>query len=318
MVSTPIDWYNSGMRDYIIRRIILLIPVLFGVVTLVFLLVHFIPGDPVDLMLGDQAVESDKEILRHHLGLDKPILEQYIDYIGGIIKGDLGTSIVTRQPVSLEIKSRFPATALLAIVAMLCAILISFPIGLAAGWKQYSFTDTVAMFFSLIGVSMPNFWLGPLLIILFSVYLGWLPVSGSGSPAHIILPALTLGASMAAILSRMLRSSLIEIKQMDYIRTARAKGVSEGMILVKHALRNALIPVITITGLQIGALLSGAIITEQIFDWPGIGTLLLSGINHRNYPIVQGCVLVIASIYVVVNLVTDICYAYVDPRIRLS
>lgn len=306
------------MRDYIIRRIILLIPVAIGVVTLVFLLVHFIPGDPVDLMLGDQAVETDKEVLRHHLGLDKPILEQYVDYIGGIIKGDLGTSIITRQPVSTEIKSRLPATALLTIVAMIFAIIISFPIGLIAGWKQYSFIDTASMFVSLIGVSMPNFWLGPLLIILFAVYLGWLPVSGFGSPAHIILPALTLGASMAAILSRMLRSSLIEVKQMDYIRTARAKGVSEGMILTKHALRNALIPVITITGLQIGALLSGAIITEQIFDWPGIGTLLLSGINHRNYPVVQGCVLVIAFIYVVVNLVADICYAYVDPRIRLS
>lgn len=306
------------MRDYIVRRLLLLIPVSIGIVTLVFLLVHFIPGDPVDLMLGDQAIATEKDNLRHQLGLDKPLGVQYLDYIKGIVRGDLGTSISTREPVSSEIKARFPATAVLALTAMLIAFLISFPIGMVAGWRQYSLIDSFSMLLSLIGVSMPNFWLGPLLIILFAVYLGWFPISGAGSMAHIFLPALTLGASMAAILSRMIRSSLIEVKGMDYIRTARAKGLTEGKILVKHALKNALIPVITIAGLQIGALLSGAIITEQVFDWPGIGTLLLSGIQHRNYPLVQGCVLVIAFIYVVVNLVADICYATVDPRIRLS
>lgn len=306
------------MRDYIARRLLLLIPVGIGVVTLVFLLVHFIPGDPVDLMLGDQAVATEKEILRHQLGLDKPLATQYFDYVKGVVRGDLGTSITTRESVSEEIRSRLPATAVLALTAMLIALIISFPIGMIAGWKQYSLIDSFSMLLSLIGVSMPNFWLGPLLIILFAVYLGWFPISGSGSLAHIFLPALTLGSSMAAILSRMIRSSLIEVKGMDYIRTARAKGVPEGLILAKHALKNALIPVITIAGLQIGALLSGAIITEQIFDWPGVGTLLLSGIQHRNYPLVQGCVLIIAFIYVVVNLLADICYATVDPRIRLS
>lgn len=306
------------MRDFIIRRFLLLIPVSLGVVTLVFLLIHFIPGDPVDLMLGDQAIQVEKENLRHQLGLDKPLVTQYFDYFKGLLRGDLGTSITTREAVAKEIRSRLPATAILALVAMLFAVIISFPIGMLAGWRQYSLFDSLAMLFSLIGVSMPNFWLGPLLILLFAVFFGWFPVSGSGSISHIFLPALTLGSSMSAILSRMIRSSLIEVKQMDYIRTARAKGLPEKTVIAKHALRNAMIPVITIAGLQIGALLSGAIITEQIFDWPGVGTLLLSGIQNRNYPLVQGCVLTIAMIYVAVNLATDLIYAFVDPRIRLS
>ena len=306
------------MTDFIIRRLLLLIPVTFGVITLVFLLIHFIPGDPVDLMLGEQALAVDKEALRHQLGLDQPLTIQYVSYLQRLTNGDLGTSLYSRQPVLDEIQARVPATARLAFVAMLFALLISFPLGMAAGWKQYSLLDNSAMLLALIGVSMPNFWLGPLLILLFAVALGWFPVSGSGNFAHIFLPALTLGTSMAAILSRMVRSSLIDVKQKDYIRTARAKGLSEWIVLSKHALRNALIPVITIAGLQVGALLSGAIITEQVFDWPGIGTLLLSGIQTRNYPLVQGCVLLIAMTYVVVNLVTDLFYAVVDPRIRIA
>ncbi len=306
------------MLSYIIRRLLLLVFVLFGVVTLVFFLIHMIPGDPVDIMLGDYALPGDKQELRHNLGLDRPLHIQYKEYVTGVVTGDLGISIHSKRKVLDEILERMPASFELMVGAMTIALLIAFPLGVLSALKPYGFLDGASMLASFIGVAMPNFWLGPLLIILFSIQLDWLPVNERGGLEHLILPSITLGTAMAAMLSRMIRSSLLEVLGEDYIQNARAKGLKERQVILKHALRNALIPVITIIGLQIGVLLSGAIITEAIFDWPGMGSLLLDGIYNRNYTVVQGCILVIASIYVIVNLITDITYAWVDPRVRLS
>lgn len=306
------------MYAYIIRRLFQLIFVLFGVTTLVFFLIHFIPGDPVDIMLGDFAATVDKEQLRSQLGLDKPVLQQYGSYLMGVVSGDLGTSVHTKEPVLSMIASRFPASAELMVGAMVIAFLIAFPLGILSALRPYGFIDSGSMAVSFLGVSMPNFWLGPLLIIFFSIKLDLLPVNERGGLEHLILPSITLGTAMAAMLSRMIRSSLLEVLGEDYIKNARAKGMNEKMVVVKHALRNAMIPVITIIGLQVGVLLSGAIITESIFDWPGLGSLLIEGINTRDYRVVQGCILIIASIYVIVNLLTDIAYAWADPRVRLS
>jgi peptide/nickel transport system permease protein len=306
------------MAVYITKRLLLLILVLFGVVTMVFFLIHLIPGDPVDIMLGDTAMATDKTALRHSLGLDRPILQQYIGYLGGVLHGDLGLSIHSRAPVLQEILARFPASAELMTGAMVVALLIAFPLGILSALRPYGALDGTAMFFSFLGISMPNFWLGPLLIILFSIQLDWLPVNGRGTMAHLILPAITLGTAMAAMLSRMIRASLLDVLGEEYIRTARAKGLSERTVVLKHALRNALIPVITVIGLQVGVLLSGAIITEAIFDWPGLGTLLLEGIYTRNYPLVQGCILFIATIYVLVNMLTDMAYGWANPRVRVT
>lgn len=306
------------MIAYIIRRLLLLFFVLFGVVTIVFFLIHFIPGDPVDIMLGDYALQADKEQLRKNLGLDRPIIVQYGEYLLGVVTGDLGESIHSRRSVLSEIIERIPASAELMVGAMLVALFVAFPLGILSALKPYGLLDSSSMLVSFLGVAIPNFWLGPLLIILFSIKLDWLPINERGGLEHLILPSITLGTAMAAMLSRMIRSSLLEVLGEDYVQNARAKGLVERKVIIKHALRNALIPVITIIGLQIGVLLSGAIITEAIFDWPGMGSLLLDGIYSRNYPLVQGCILVIASIYVIVNLLTDIAYAWVDPRVRLS
>ncbi|MBI5183204.1 MAG: ABC transporter permease, partial [Nitrospinae bacterium] len=290
------------MRRYIIKRLILFIPVVIGVVTFVFLIIHLIPGDPVDMMLGETAQQADKEILRIQLGLTDPIYLQYYRFIKGVVSGDLGISIHFNQPVIEIIIDRFPATLELTLGAMVIAILISIPLGIIAASRQYSIFDNTSMLLALVGISMPNFWLGPLLIILFSIDLGWLPVSGKEGLTHLILPSITLGTSMSAILSRMTRSSLLEVIREDYITAARAKGLSEGVIMVKHALTNALLPIITIIGLQFGSLLAGSIITETIFSWPGVGRLTIQSIITRDYPLVQGCVLFIALCYVVVNL----------------
>lgn len=306
------------MVGYIIRRLLLLIPVMLGVVTLVFLLIHFIPGDPVDLMLGDTALATDKEALTKHLGLDKPVLEQYGEYLSGILTGDLGTSIHSKQPVLDEILERLPATIELMLGAMVITIVIAIPLGLISALKRGQWIDQGSMVFSLLGVSMPNFWLGPMLILFFSIQLDWLPVNERGTFLHLILPSITLGTALAAILSRITRSSVIETLGSDYIRTARAKGISETRVVFNHALRNAMIPIVTVIGLQVGVLLSGAIITEHIFDWPGLGTLLIEAINTRNYPLVQGCVVFISGSYVLINLLTDLSYAFLDPRIRLQ
>ena len=306
------------MLVFIARRLMMLVSVLLGVVTLVFFLIHMIPGDPVDIMLGENALAADKEAMRRDLGLDQPLHLQYLNYLSGVVRGDLGTSLLSRQPVLTEILSRFPASVELMAGAMFVALSLSVPLGILAAMKPRSLMDALAMLVAFLGAAIPSFWLGPLLILLFAIHLNWLPVNERGGLEHLILPALTLGTALAAILSRMIRSSLLEVLGEDYIRTARAKGLGERRVILKHALRNALIPVITIVGLQIGILLSGAIITEFIFDWPGLGTLLLQSIHTRNYPLVQGCILFIATVYVLVNLLTDIAYGWADPRVRLK
>lgn len=304
------------MHRYIVKRILLLVPVVFGVLTFVFLMIHLVPGDPVELMLGETALQADKETLRKELRLDEPIAVQYLHYLGGLIRGDFGRSLHTNRPVLTSILERFPATIELALAALLIATLIALPLGIIAALRQHSLVDNGAMLFALLGVSIPNFWLGPLLIIFFSLKLGWFPVSGRGSLLHLVLPAITLGTGMSAILARMTRSTFLEVLGKEYITVARAKGIRSLSVVLKHALRNALIPIITIIGLQLGALLSGAIITETIFSWPGIGRLTIQAINTRDYPLVQGCVLFISLSYVMVNLLTDLFYAYIDPRIR--
>jgi ABC-type dipeptide/oligopeptide/nickel transport system permease component len=298
------------------RRMLLLVPTVLGVLTLVFFLVHLIPGDPVELMLGETASRADLSQLRAALGLDRPVGEQYARFLGGLVRGDLGRSFFYRKPVLAVIGGALPATALLAAAALAVALLVALPVGIFAAVRRDTLVDRLAMLGSLLGVSMPNFWLGPMLIVLFSFRLGWLPVSGREGPASLVLPALTLGLALAAILARMTRASMLDVLGEEYLRTARAKGVRERVVIVRHALRNALLPVVTIVGLQFGALLSGAVITENVFAWPGVGTLLIQAITARDYPLVQGCVLVIALCYVAVNFLTDALYALIDPRVR--
>ncbi len=306
------------MRGFFLRRLAVVIPTVIGAVTLVFFFLHMIPGDPVEVMLGETAQQADKERLRQELGLNQPLYVQYGRFMAGIVQGDLGGSYFYRRPVVQVIAERVPATVELALAAFLVAGLIAIPLGIIAALREGSAVDNAAVLFSLVGVSMPNFWLGPLLIILFSIKLGWFPVSGKAGVASLVLPAITLGAAFAAILSRMTRASLLERLGEDYLVVARAKGLPEWKVILKHALRNALIPIITVMGLQIGALLSGAIITENVFSWPGIGTLLINAIEARDYPLVQGCILFISLSYVFVNLLTDIFYGWADPRIRLK
>lgn len=306
------------MLRFLLKRLLLLIPVLWGVVTLVFFLIHSIPGDPIDMLLGETALDSDKAELRQQLGLDDPILKQYGDYLTGILQGDLGHSFHSHQPVTQAILERLPATVELMLGAMLVAILIALPIGLVSALKRGQWVDQVGMFFSLLGVSIPNFWLGPMLIWLFAIYWGLLPVNERGGLEHLILPSITLGTALAAILGRITRSSVIETLGADYVRTARAKGLSESRVVLNHAFRNAMIPIVTVIGLQVGVLLSGAIITEHIFDWPGLGSLLIEAIYTRDYPLVQGCVIFIAFSYVLINLLTDLSYGLLDPRVRLQ
>lgn len=304
------------MARYLIKRLLTIIPTIIGVVTMVFFLVHLIPGDPVTVMLGEHAMAVEKAALRHQLGLDQPLLNQYVLFLKGIFHGNLGSSIFYRLPVSSVIANRLPATIILAAAAMGVALLIALPLGILAGCRQYSAIDNFSMFFSLMGISMPNFWLGPLLIITFSIKLDWLPVSGMDSLKSLILPAITLGTALAAILSRMTRSSLLEVISQEYLTAARARGLPDWRVLMKHALKNALLPVVTIIGLQFGALLSGAIVTEKVFSWPGIGSLLIQAVFTRDYPMVQGCILVISFCYIIANVTTELFYALIDPRIR--
>lgn len=306
------------MAGYVLRRLLLTIPVLLGVATLVFSLIHLVPGDPAQSMLGDSAPPEDVARLRQTLGLDQPLLHQYKVFLTGIARGDLGKSFRYGTPVTREIGSRLLRTVQLALAAMGVALLIALPLGvIAAVWKGTA-VDHAAMTLSLVGISMPNFWLGPLLAILFAVVLGWLPVSGTGSPAHLVLPAVTLGAALAAILARMTRASVLEELRELYVQAARARGLSRTRAVVRHAFRNSLIPIVTIIGLQFGAVLTGTIITETIFAWPGVGRLLIQAINFRDYPLVQGCILFISFTYVTMNLVTDLTYGLLDPRIRLQ
>ena len=304
------------MSRFLARRLALTLPVLLGVATLVFSLIHLIPGDPAQAMLGEAAPQADVEELRRRLGLDRPLLEQYGAFLLGLLRGDLGTSLRTGQPVTGQILERMPATFELAAAAMLVAICVSIPLGIAAAVRRGTAVDHAAMTLALTGVSVPNFWLGPLLAIVFAVELGWLPVSGRGTLLHLILPAVSLGAALAAILARMTRASMLEELREQYVTAARARGVSQMRAIVRHAFRNSLIPVVTLVGLQFGAVLTGAVITETIFAWPGIGRLLIQSIGFRDYPLVQGCILLIAVTYVGVNLLTDLVYGVLDPRIR--
>lgn len=304
--------------DYLVPRLLSALITVAGVAVLVFLLIHLIPGDPVERMLGESARPADREALRAALGLDVPLPRQLLDYAAGLLRGDLGSSLVSDRPVAILIGERVPATLELAAAALAIALLVAVPLGVTAARRHDTVWDISAMGFSLLGVSIPNFWLGPMLILVFSLWLGWTPVSGRENPASLVLPALTLGTSLAAVLARMVRSSLLEVLGEDYVRTARAKGLSERAVIWRHALRNALLPVITLIGLQLGALLGGAVITETVFSWPGIGSLLVDAIQARDYPVAQGCVLVISLAYVLVNLLTDLLYAVVDPRIQLA
>jgi peptide/nickel transport system permease protein len=305
------------MIKYVLRRVLFLIPVLFGVTFIVFTLMYITPGDPAKLILGEQASTENIMALRQEMGLDQPYLVQYGTYVkNAILHQDIGRSYVTNRPVMQEILGVFPATFQLAISAMLVAILIGIPVGIISAIKQYSIFDTISMLIALLGVSMPVFWLGLLLIILFTVKLGWLPASGFTSVKHMIMPAVALGAMTAAIVTRMTRSSMLEVIRQDYIRTARAKGQSESVVVLKHALGNALIPIITVVGLQFGHLLGGAVLTESIFSIPGVGRLMVDSIKMRDFPVVQGGVLFIALSFSLINLLVDLLYAYVDPRIR--
>jgi peptide/nickel transport system permease protein len=306
------------MIKYLARRMLSVVPVALGVATLTFAIIHLVPGDPVVAMLGETAAPADVAGMRRQLGLDRPLLTQYAAYLGGLAIGDLGESISYRKPVSRMVSERFPATIELAAAGMLVALLIAFPLGIVAGANPGGAADMGAMGFAILGISIPHIYLGPLLMILFSLDLRWLPLTGRGGFAHLVLPAVTLGTALAAIIARMLRQSLIVVRGSDYMRTALGKGLSARAAIVRHGLKNALTSVITIIGLQMGSLLSGTLITEMIFSWPGLGRLLIGAIGARDYPLVEGCVLTFAMTYVVVNLATDLVYALVDPRVRIS
>lgn len=304
------------MIRFLVRRLLLTVPVVLGVATLVFSLIHLVPGDPVQAMLGDSASPADVQELRTRLGLDRPVYVQYAAFMRGLAHGNLGRSLRTGQPVSAAIGERLPATFELASAAMIAAILFAIPIGIVAAVRAGTRVDHAATTVALLGISMPNFWVGPLLAIVFAVELGWLPVSGRGTLANLVLPGITLGAPLAAVLARMTRSSVIDELGELYVLAARARGVSRARAILGHAFRNSLIPIVTVLGLQVGAVLTGAVITETIFAWPGVGRLLIQSISFRDYPLVQGCVLLIAAVYVGMNLLTDLVYGFLDPRIR--
>jgi peptide/nickel transport system permease protein len=306
------------MPVFILSRLFSAFLVLLGVSCLVFLLIHLVPGDPVEVMLGEAAQPADREALRHALGLDQSLLTQLLHYFNGLLHLDFGVSLQSKRPITELLWERIPATAELAGAALLVAVMIAVPLGVIAAVRKDSPWDYGAMTVSMLGVSIPNFWLGPILILVFSVWLGWLPVSGREQPDSIILPAITLGTALAAVLSRMVRSSLLEVLHEDYIRTARAKGLPESAVIWRHGLRNALLPVVTVLGLQLGVLLGGAVITEMVFSWPGLGELTIASIQRRDYPVVQACVLLISTSYVVVNTLTDLVYGWLDPRVRLG
>jgi peptide/nickel transport system permease protein len=307
------------MTQYIIRRLLQMIPITLGILTLIFSLIHLIPGDPAVQIAGEGARPEDIAAVRESLGLDQPLWKQYVTYLGNLARGDLGKSFRTNTSVAKEIAARYPATMQLAFGAMLIALLVAFPLGIISAIYRNSWIDNVARFFALIGVSMPSFWFGPLLIIAFAINQPWFPVSGRDAGwKSIVLPSLTMGLALAAILTRMIRVSLAEELNQLYVTTAIAKGVTRGKAIFRHALKNALIPVITILALQFGSLLTGAIITEQIFSWPGLGRLLLQSISTRDYPQVQASILVIALTYIMVNFISDLLYGVVDPRIKLE
>ena len=306
------------MLAFILKRLASLLPVCLGVLIVIASLTRLVPGDPVEAILGDYATEEDKQAMRKSLNLDEPISNQVFAYFKGVFQGDLGDSIVYSAPVWAMIVSRLPATIELAIASLLVALLISIPAGIISAYKPRGLIDFSAMSVAIAGVAIPNFWLGPVLVLFFSVYLGWLPVSERSDLSSYILPAITMGTALSAALSRITRNSFLDVMSEDFVRTAYAKGGSDIRVLIKHCLRNASLPVVTVVGLQFGVLVTGAVITEKIFDWPGVGSLLLEGIHTRDYTVIQGCVLVFSASYLLVNLATDIIYAVVDPRIRFA
>src|SRR6201993_5201411 len=304
------------MFGQIIRRLVYTLPVIWLVVSTVFLLIHFVPGDPIQQMLGEGAAAGDIEAARHAYGLDVPLEQQYLNYWKGVLHGDLGKSLRFNEGVTSLIAKRYPNTLQLTLASLLVAILLAIPAGVRSARRRNLWDDRLLSVVSLFGLSFPNFALGPVLILIFAIALGWLPVSGSGTFAHLVLPALTMGSALAAILTRMVRTSMLEELGHDYVRTARAKGLRERTVVSRHALRNAMLPIITVLGLHFGALLAGAIVTEKIFSWPGIGRLTIDAISNRDYFLVQGCILAIGLTYVAVNFLTDVLYSVANPRIR--
>lgn len=304
------------MWRYVLKRVLLALPVLLGVSVVVFVAIRLIPGDPAQIMAGQAATEEVVRQIRQSLGLDQPLPVQYLYFLRSVVRGDLGRSLFNGAPVVEELRQRFPRTVRLALASMVVASLIGIPAGILAATRHLSWLDTLVMLVALVGVSMPVFWLGLNLILVFSVRLQWLPAFGYETWRHLLLPSFTLGAASAAIVARMTRSSMLEVLGQDYIRTARAKGLAERVVVNRHALRNALIPVVTVLGLQLGTLLSGAVLTETVFAWPGIGRLLVDAVLARDYPIIQGATLLIAATFVALNLAVDLLYGLLDPRIR--
>ena len=309
------------MWKYILKRLLLMIPILIGVTFIVFFIMSLTPGDPAAVILGDQATAEALEAMREELGLNKPLVVRYGNFLWDLVHGDLGISYRNRIPVWPQIIDKFPNTVVLAIAGILVALVIGIPVGIISAKKQYTKLDNISMVLSLIGVSMPNFWLGLLLSLLFALKLGWLPSQGMGQGflpllRSLVLPALTLGTGVAATVARMTRSSMLEVIRQDYISTARAKGVAEGEITRRHMLRNAMIPIVTAVGLQFGVLLGGAMLTETIFSWPGLGRLMVESINSKDIPMVLGATVFLAMMFSIVNLIVDIIYAFVDPRIK--
>jgi peptide/nickel transport system permease protein len=304
------------MFRYLAQRLLYMVPVVWIVVSAVFLLIHIVPGDPIQQMLGEGAAGADIAAARHAYGLDVPLGQQYLHYWNRVLHGDFGKSIRYGQSVGSLVAQRYPYTLQLTLAALLVAIVLALPAGVRSAQRRNRWDDRLISVVSLFGLSFPNFALGPILILVFSISLGWLPVSAAGSVDHLVLPAITMGGALAAILTRMVRTSMLEELSQDYVRTARAKGLSENVVVYRHALRNALIPVITVLGLQFGALLAGAIVTETIFSWPGLGRLTIQAISNRDYYLVQGCILAISATYVAVNFLTDLVYSAVNPRIR--
>jgi peptide/nickel transport system permease protein len=314
------------VRRYVVRRLLLLVPVLLGVSVIIFMVLHLAPGDPAEIMLGSQATQVDLERLRAELGLTQPLYVQYVHWLGLVARGDLGRSIWMKRPVLAEVLGRFKATLVLTGAALVLSTLGGLALGIASAVRPNSLLDRASAVASLFGASMPVFWLGIVLMVIFALWLGWLPASGMFAPyggghvtdllAHLALPAFTLAAASVTIIARLTRSTMLETLGQDYIRTARAKGVVEGAVVLRHGLKNALIPIVTVVGVQAGYLLGGAVLTETVFAWPGVGTLMVQGILARDFPLVQGCVLVVALSFVVINLIVDLLYAWLDPRIR--
>jgi ABC-type dipeptide/oligopeptide/nickel transport system permease component len=304
------------MLQYVIKRLLSTIPVLIGISLLLFFMLRMLPGDPAQVLAGLMATPDEVELIRHQLGLDRPVHVQYAFFLGRLARFDLGRSARTQNPVTEEIWARLPNTMLLAVVAITLACLFGIPAGIISAVRPYTWLDYVVTSTAIFGISMPVFWLGLMLVVVFAVWLQWLPAGGTGTWRHVILPSFTLAAFVVAFIARMTRSSMIEVLSQDYTTTARSKGLKEQVVVIKHALKNALIPIITVVGLQFGMLLGGAVLTETVFAWPGVGRLIVDSILARDYPVIQGAILVFGLLYILVNLVVDLLYAYVDPRIR--